>query len=197
MSKAERTTQYIIETVAPIFNRNGYSGTSLSDITAATGLTKGAVYGNFENKEELALQSFNHNLRLVMDKLAEAMNSEHSIVLKLNALTKFYRSYPVLTSPIGGCPLLNVGIDANHQNEVLMNRVREVNLKLLKNMSNLLQEGIDNGEINPFINTMKYAGRIIAMIEGSVYMTFTLNDDSYIIDIMDHIDQMIETELKK
>lgn len=197
MSKAERTTQYIIETVAPIFNRNGYSGTSLSDITAATGLTKGAVYGNFESKEELALQSFNHNIRIVMDKLAAKMAPESTIIGKLKALTQFYRTYPAVTSPLGGCPLLNVGVDANHQNELLINRVRDVNRKLQRNMANLLQEGIDNHEISPSINTMTYAGRIIAMIEGSVYMTFTLNDESYMIDIMNHIDQMVETELRK
>ena len=30
----------------------GYTGTSLSDIVDATGLTKGAIYGNFANKDE-------------------------------------------------------------------------------------------------------------------------------------------------
>jgi hypothetical protein len=38
-TKAERTTAYIIETVAPIFNRYGYVGTSMSHLTDATGLT--------------------------------------------------------------------------------------------------------------------------------------------------------------
>ena len=56
ISKSEKTTKYIIETVAPIFNRKGYAATSMSDLTAATGLTKGAIYGNFKNKEELAIK---------------------------------------------------------------------------------------------------------------------------------------------
>ena len=42
------TSDFILETVAPIFNRKGYAGTSLSDLTAATGLTKGAIYFNFK-----------------------------------------------------------------------------------------------------------------------------------------------------
>ena len=60
-TKAERTTAFIIETVAPIFNKHGYIGTSMSDLTEATGLTKGALYGNFENKEALALAAFEYN----------------------------------------------------------------------------------------------------------------------------------------
>ncbi len=49
-TKSDRTKQFILEKVAPVFNKNGYFGTSMSDITEATGLTKGAIYGNFKNK---------------------------------------------------------------------------------------------------------------------------------------------------
>jgi len=66
LTKAELTTQYIIETVAPIFNKNGYAATSMSDLTKATGLTKGAIYGNFKNKEDLAIASFKHNVKVIM-----------------------------------------------------------------------------------------------------------------------------------
>ncbi|MCP2807331.1 TetR family transcriptional regulator, partial [Salmonella enterica subsp. enterica serovar Typhimurium] len=62
-SKAERTRQYIIDKAAPIFNKKGYAGTSLNDLIEATGLTKGAIYGNFENKDEIALEAFDYNLK--------------------------------------------------------------------------------------------------------------------------------------
>ena len=195
MSKADRTTQYIIETVAPIFNRNGYNGTSMSAITKATGLTKGAVYGNFESKEELALKSFNHNVRTVFGRLTEVMDAEDSYPEKLRALTRFYRNYPALTSDLGGCPLLNVGVDSNYQNELLMNRVKEVNLKLRRNLGHLIKMGMNKKQFKPTLDSLKIAGRIIAMIEGSVYMTFTLNDNSYMLDMMDHVDDMIKTEM--
>ena len=58
-SKAQRTAQFIIEKAAPLFNTRGYAGTSMNDITRATGLTKGAIYGNFDNKEEIAIAAFN------------------------------------------------------------------------------------------------------------------------------------------
>ena len=61
LSKAEVTTKYILETVAPIFNQKGYAATSMDDITRATGLTKGAIYGNFKNKETLAIEAFKKN----------------------------------------------------------------------------------------------------------------------------------------
>ena len=52
-SKAQQTSDFIIQKVAPIFNKNGYNGTSMSELVDATGLTKGAIYGNFKNKETI------------------------------------------------------------------------------------------------------------------------------------------------
>jgi len=68
MSKAEKTKQFIIEKTAPVFNTKGYTSTSLSDITKSTGLTKGSIYGNFENKEEVALEAYRYNAGLLKEK---------------------------------------------------------------------------------------------------------------------------------
>jgi len=90
-TKAERTTQYIIETVAPIFNKHGYVGTSMSHLTEATGLTKGAIYGNFENKEALALEAFKFNRTLLLKKIDELLNVSGNSLDKIYSLINFYR----------------------------------------------------------------------------------------------------------
>ena len=82
--KAERTTAYIIETVAPIFNRHGYIGTSMSDLTEATGLTKGAIYGNFENKEALALSAFEHNRNILL----QTIDNKLDIGIEIHSLSR-------------------------------------------------------------------------------------------------------------
>ena len=64
--KSQKTKKHIIKKVDPIFNSQGYTATSLSEITTAAGLTKGAIYGNFKNKEELALEAFNYNIKYVL-----------------------------------------------------------------------------------------------------------------------------------
>ena len=58
MKKSLRTRQHIIQTTSKLFNKQGFAGTSLSDLSSATGLTKGGIYGNFKNKEEVALEVF-------------------------------------------------------------------------------------------------------------------------------------------
>jgi TetR/AcrR family transcriptional repressor of nem operon len=74
VSKADRTRQFIIETTANIFNKKGYAGTSLSDLTLATGLTKGSIYGNFENKEDVALAVFDYNHSKILTQVRKKMD---------------------------------------------------------------------------------------------------------------------------
>jgi AcrR family transcriptional regulator len=196
VTKAAKTSQYILQTVSPIFNKNGYSGTSISDITSATGLTKGAIYGNFKNKEALALEAFNFNVQFIVDKIKSILNDIESPIAKLFALTNFYRSYYIHSLPKGGCPLLNVAIDSNNTNPELFHSVKLVMKKLTDGIAKMIAEGINKGEIKSEIDSVKYGGRIYCMIEGAVFASMTLKDDTYLMDMMNHIDKMIQTELQ-
>ena len=196
ITKADRTRQFILETVAPIFNKNGYSGTSISDLTKATGLTKGAIYGNFTNKEELALEAFNYNVKYILDKIAAILKTIDSPIAQLFALTNFFREYYKYNINFGGCPILNVGIDTNNTNPELFKRVKYVIKKLQGSISSTIQNGIELGEIKDTVQPEIYGGRIFSLIEGSVFTSVMLRDDAYLLDMMNHIDKMIQTELQ-
>src|SRR5260370_23487825 len=51
--RREQTRHHLIEAAAAVFAARGYHGASLDEVAAAAGFTKGAVYSNFKNKEEL------------------------------------------------------------------------------------------------------------------------------------------------
>ncbi|MEM7549590.1 MAG: TetR/AcrR family transcriptional regulator [Bacteroidota bacterium] len=196
VTKAERTSEYIIETVAPIFNKHGYAATSLSDLTKATGLTKGALYGNFKNKEELALEAFNHTVRRLMFGIKESMSKVESPLMKLYSMCDWYTDYYHFTSDVGGCPVLNLAIDSNNNDELLFNRAKEVVGKLKKSIADLVKEGIEKGEIREGVDPERVGGRIYSMIQGSIFMSGVLKDNAPVVDMMEHIRQMIKTELE-
>lgn len=196
-TKADRTTAYIIETVAPIFNKYGYAATSMSDITKATGLTKGAIYGNFENKEQLAVEAFNFSVKKVLTNINYHLTKSDSPLERLYLITDFYRNYYDYTSKIGGCPILNIGVDANNQDTPLLERVAVTINKIQEKFAQLIEMGIDQGELKEDINPTVYAKRFFAIIEGAIFMSFTMKDRSYVDCTMDTIDAMITNELKK
>jgi AcrR family transcriptional regulator len=113
VSKADRTKQYIIEKTAPVFNTKGYAGTSINDLIAATGLTKGSIYGNFENKDEVALAAFDYNFERLVSYIKAKMENKTCVIDKLLVYPETYRNF--LTNPIlrSGCPVTNTSTEAD------------------------------------------------------------------------------------
>jgi AcrR family transcriptional regulator len=54
-AKGEATRAFLLRTAAQVFAERGYPGTALTDLIAASGLTKGAFYFYFQSKSALAL----------------------------------------------------------------------------------------------------------------------------------------------
>lgn len=196
-TKAERTTAYIIETVAPIFNKHGYVGTSMSDLTDATGLTKGAIYGNFENKEALALAAFEYNRNKLLMALEGILSSKDGALKKLSKLTDFYRHYDEFTHDLGGCPVLNVGVDTNHNNKPLSGAAKETIKHIEGKIALVLEEGVRNNEISLPVTPLQFAKQLYTMIQGAVAMATISNDRKYLINTIAYLDLLISREIKK
>lgn len=195
MSKSEKTKAHIIRTVAPIFNKNGYSAMSLSKITQATGLTKGAIYGHFENKEELAIEAFRFSVRKVLKDLNLHINQGATPLAMLYKIATFYETYYNYSQQFGGCPILNIGVDSNNQNTTIASLVRSYNLRILEQFALLIEIGKKSKEIKPTINSELYAKRFFYMIEGAVYMSYMMKDDSYLIDLAQTMKHIIQQDL--
>ena len=119
-NKAERTKRFIIEKAAPIFNKKGIAGTSLSDLTEATGLTKGSIYGNFKDKDEVAVCVFQYNVDNLISYLTRAIDKENTSIDKLLAIPKAYRKLYKTMIAYGGCPLLKNSAEAEYTQQGLL-----------------------------------------------------------------------------
>ncbi len=53
--KRDRTRALLIEAAATVIGEKGFDRASLEEIAARAGMTRGAIYGNFKDKEELFL----------------------------------------------------------------------------------------------------------------------------------------------
>ncbi len=194
--KAERTTAYIIETVAPIFNKFGYVGTSMSDLTEATGLTKGAIYGNFENKEALALSAFEYNRSHLLSVIDEKLDIEGGALDKLFSLIRFYRQYDVFTLPFGGCPILNVGVDAQSNNKLLAAAVKETIKEIEGKIALVLEDGIKQGEIHLPVPPLQFAKQLFTMLQGAIAMSTMTRDRKYLVNTIAYLEHLIQKEIK-
>ena len=197
MTKAEQTRQFIIEKTAPIFNKKGYAGTSLSDITTATGLTKGSIYGNFKDKEEVALAVYKHNTDQLSKKTGDWIAEHHNAYDQLMGIFDFYRANWKAIFANGGCPILNTAIESDDVMPVLKARVKLTFDNWGKKISKILDEGIKKGVFNREINTAQYANLFIMMIEGAIVLSKISDKPDNLFLILDRIVKIVDDEIVK
>ncbi|MES1221812.1 MAG: TetR/AcrR family transcriptional regulator [Bacteroidota bacterium] len=193
MSKAAQTKSFIIEKIAPVFNKKGYAGTSLTDITEATGLTKGSIYGNFANKDEVAVAAFDFNLETVNTILKNEISKESAARNKLKVYVKVYENFGKYSFPEGGCPVLNTSIEADDTHPLLKQRACDAVMSWKKSISDIVKTGIAGKEFSKNTDAEQIAITIIAMLEGSIMIAGATGKTQYRNAVMKSLGKMIDS----
>ncbi|MBS3759504.1 MAG: TetR/AcrR family transcriptional regulator [Desulfobacterales bacterium] len=193
MNKAERTRSYIIEKSAPIFNKKGISGTSLSDLTRATGLTKGGIYGNFNSKDELAIAVFKYNVDNLTRFFIRGINNAETFINKLLAYPTAYRKLYKTMLAFGGCPILNTATEADDTHQMLCRLTAEAIEGWRKKIIELIENGRQAGEIRQDTDADRVAGIMIALFEGGGILSKVTGRDNYMMDAIDHVEYVIHS----
>lgn len=167
MSKGEDTRQYIIEKAAALYNIKGIAGTSISDIMEATELAKGGIYRRFENKEELTLAVFQYLSTRLSNAITNAMKAEATASGRLHALLDFYTDRLAL-SPMGGCPLMNFGVEADDTDAGLSEHVSKGIRGIQQQIGSIVQEGIEAGEFQASVNAELFGIKMFNLLEGTI-----------------------------
>ena len=190
MGKAEETKQAIIEKAAVIFNKNGYQRTSMSTLTKALGLTKGAIYGNFADKDALAVEAFRHSVRLVADGVrgqlllmkGRLIKSGHSPNFSISTMissgvgdARSLTPLPIPMMPIRNCMKRCAGSDAWEGRLVA-----------------LVETAKERGEIRPDADAALFATIFIALIEGGILLAKTVGDKKYLEHSVNGINLLID-----
>lgn len=191
MSKAEKTRQYIIEKTAPVFNKKGYAGTSLNDIIGQTGLTKGSIYGNFENKDEVALAAFEYNVNKVSNLFRDEIRKQETFREKLLVYPRQYEKFLKHPFPDGGCPILNTSIEADDTHPLLKAKALAAFTNWKSAIIRLIEKGIERKEFKKSTNAEETAIAIIALIEGGIMITKLTGKTNYIKSITQQVTDLI------
>jgi TetR/AcrR family transcriptional repressor of nem operon len=193
MRKGEKTRNLIIMKSAELFNQKGYAETSIQDIMQATGLTKGGIYRNFANKDEIALEAFEYAGKVLWGHFLEAMEGSQSATEKILAMCHVY-SDTVNNPPIkGGCPLLNTAVESDHSFPVLRDKAVAAYENMLAFIQGILKQGITDGEFRSDMDTESIASFIFSSIEGSIMASRLTKDNKHVRYAKKHIEQLLTT----
>lgn len=192
MRNPEITKEKILKQSGQLFNTQGYKATSISDITNATGYTKGAIYRHFKSKSELEMETLSHLSGIMFDRLREKIKSQHTAKEKLTSIFQYFETYVSKPPLKGGCPLMNVAIEADDAHPYLRKRAVTILNALRDSILTILANGQKHGQIKKDIDAEYYATVIIAGLEGAIMMSKLRGNDDDIKRVTAHLDNMTD-----
>ncbi|MGC4022503.1 MAG: TetR/AcrR family transcriptional regulator [Cyclobacteriaceae bacterium] len=191
MRNSEETIGKILHRAGELFNSHGYRATSIGHITNATGLTKGAVYRHFKNKDKLEEQALAHLTSTLYSKMGERIRNEKNAGDKLRAVLHYFESY-ITEPPIkGGCPLLNAAIEVDDSNPLLRKKALGILVTLKESIVHILTRGIEFKQIKKSVDKNDFATILIAGLEGAIMMSKLARTNDDIRIVINHLDKMI------
>src|SRR6266403_2747578 len=195
MTKGEQTRRQIVQKAAPLFNRKGYEGTSLSDLMDATGLQKGGIYRHFSSKEELATEAFDYAWQKAVSRRLGGIESSADSVDRLKKMISNFVECRSELVP-GGCPLMNTAVEADDGNIVLRARARKALQSWIVRLSGITSEGIKKRQIDPQVDPRRLSQLIIGSLEGALLISRLQNDDEPLRGIRHHLEEHLEHNIR-
>ncbi|MGW8062613.1 ScbR family autoregulator-binding transcription factor [Streptomyces ziwulingensis] len=159
--RAEQTRATILGAAAELFDRHGYESTSLSEIVAHAGVTKGALYFHFAAKEDLAhaimeLQSLTSR-RLAAELDGKGYTSLEALMRLTFAMARLCEEGPVLRA---GLRLATGGVAVRPPLPHPFTEWREI-------ASSRLLDAVRQSDVHPDIDVDSVAHTLVCSIVGT------------------------------
>jgi AcrR family transcriptional regulator len=86
------TRRYLLDAAEVVFARDGFHGATLDDVASKAGFSKGAVYSNFKNKEDLFLELLDDRIERQFAVVSEVLETApHQAAAQLPHIRKLLR----------------------------------------------------------------------------------------------------------
>ena len=192
-TKGMQTRRRIVELAAPVFNRQGYVGASMRDLTGATGLEKGGIYNHFGSKEQLALEAYDYSLSRVSEGLVRSQDGATDAVDRLQRMIRAFAKFARKPAVAGGCPIMNTAIEADDTHPELRDRARESMTQWHRLIGRIVKDGIAVGTLAADTDPYVLAALLTASLEGALMLSRLYNDPAYTDRVVDHLVAHVET----
>lgn len=187
----DATKERILQKSGVLFNTYGYKATSISDITTATGYTKGAIYRHFTSKAVLEKETLFFLSTVMFEKLRTLIVNESTAGNKLRAIFGYFESYLTHPGVKGGCPLMNAAIEADDSNPVLRREAVKILDILRDSVITILKNGIRYHQIRKDTDVHSFAVIVIAALEGGIMMSKLRGNNDDIRKVTRHLENQL------
>jgi len=167
-TKGEKTRKNVIEQAMQLFSVKGYYHTSVNDLLAATGLTKGGLYCHFRSKEELWSAVYEDAVavwrQIVFRGMRDVRDPVHRIEKTVENVLINYLGEEVF---VGGCFFVNMLVEMPGQSAEMNRRILRGFIGFSRLFQRWLREADENGRLKPGLNFQEVANFIVISLNGA------------------------------
>jgi TetR/AcrR family transcriptional repressor of nem operon len=166
----DQTRRRILEAAFIEMYRNGFQGMRLDEVTAASELTKGALYHHFPNKQALGYAVVEEIIRPMMEAIWVEPLQQASDPLQglVNVIEHMPEAKPSEMMIQYGCPLNNLAQEMSPLDEGFRQRLDQVFNIWHQVISDALQTARSKGIIREDIDCEDTATFVMAAMEGCI-----------------------------
>jgi AcrR family transcriptional regulator len=172
---SERTREILLQEAFQEMHRSGFRSADLDAILANAGVTKGALYYHFENKEALGYAVVDEVMASDLhQKWVEPLRNAKN---PIDTLIRIFRSEPMKRQDIQrSCPLLNLSQEMSGLDEGFRKRTAKLFRNWRDAIADALREGQKRGMVRSDVNASETATFLIAAHEGYVALAKNSQD---------------------
>ena len=163
----DRTRQNLLQAAFEEIHQQGFQAASLETILTHAGVTKGALYHHFANKQALGYAVVEE---LVRDRIYHRwMASIEDSADPVAALHDRIRTFMLSPQSLQrGCVLNNLAQEMAMVDDGFRQRLEAIFQWWRAAFTRILQQGQDHGQIRPDMNAAHVASFLVASIEGAI-----------------------------
>ncbi len=179
-SKGMQTRQDIIEKSMQLFSVKGYFNTSVNDILAVTGLTKGGLYGHFRSKEDIWYAVYDKAVTIWRDivlKGAEEITDPLKRIEK--TVENDMKNYLGADVFDGGCFFFNMLVELSGQSSSMAGSILKGFVKFSGLIKDWLKEADQKGMVKEGLDLDEIANFIVIALNGAAPL-YAATRDPYV-----------------
>jgi TetR/AcrR family transcriptional repressor of nem operon len=178
-NKGTLTRQNITEKSLQLFSVKGYFNTSINDILAATGLTKGGLYGHFASKEDIWYAVYDEAVKIwrdiVFKNIRNVINPLERIEITIENHLANYLGKDVFE---GGCFFVNMLVEVSGQSEKMSRQILKGFVQFSRLLRRWLDESDEKGLLKQGLNYKEISNFIVITLNGAATLYSASKDPS-------------------
>lgn len=179
--RAKATREAILEGAAVVFEEHGYGSASLTQVSEAAQVTKGALYFHFQSKEELARAVIEEQHRVGLEHSAAVLAGNHSGLTTMILMCRAF-GLQLINEPV-----VKAGIRLTFEAETFGQPVRGPYEDWIAVMEQLVIQGKEENQIRPTVDPAVLARYVVASFTGVQMVSDVLTGRA---DLMQRIEEM-------